>query len=60
MLDQTHHLAATGAQFLAMKGLYPEQEIQALSEDFILVKAHQLIIKGLAAERHLICIKRKE
>jgi 16S rRNA (guanine527-N7)-methyltransferase len=52
-------LAAPAGQFLAMKGLYPQEELAALPPGFELLGVHKLIIKGLAAERHLVCIKRK-
>lgn len=59
MLAKTQHLLADNGQFLAMKGIYPEQEIQEIPADFMLLASHKLVIKGLAAERHVICIKKK-
>lgn len=59
MLLYTQHLISHDGQFLAMKGIYPEQELQAMPENFILLGVHKLIIHGLAAERHLVCIRRK-
>jgi 16S rRNA (guanine527-N7)-methyltransferase len=59
MLEKTRSLAAPAGQFLAMKGLYPQEELAALPPGFELLGVHKLIIKGLAAERHLVCIKRK-
>jgi 16S rRNA (guanine527-N7)-methyltransferase len=59
MLAKTEHLLADNGQFLAMKGIYPEQEIQEIPTDFVLLASHKLVIQGLAAERHLISIKKK-
>ncbi len=59
MLANTQHLIADGGQFLAMKGTYPEEEIQDIPKDFMVLGVHKLIIQGLTAERHLVCIQRK-
>jgi 16S rRNA (guanine527-N7)-methyltransferase len=59
MLARTQHLAAEGCHFLAMKGIYPEQEIQEIPADFSVSAVHKLKIKGLAAERHVVCIQKK-
>lgn len=56
MLQTTYHLGNEQSQFLAMKGIYPEQEIQELSQEFKLLAVHKLVINGLNAERHLICL----
>ena len=59
MLSATQHLLAPGGQFLAMKGVYPEQELAAVSpEGFAVSAVHQLQIKGLAALRHVVCIEK--
>jgi 16S rRNA (guanine527-N7)-methyltransferase len=58
MLIKTQHLAAPNAIFLAMKGVYPESELNAIPNEFQVVAVHKLEIPGLAAERHLVCIKR--
>jgi 16S rRNA (guanine527-N7)-methyltransferase len=59
MLEKTQTLAAPDGVFLAMKGVYPEQELLALPAGFVVLDTPKLTIKGLAAERHLVCIKRK-
>jgi 16S rRNA (guanine527-N7)-methyltransferase len=56
MLEATYHLANKQGQFLAMKGVYPEQEIGEIPQKFTLLAVHKLIIKGLDAERHLVCL----
>jgi 16S rRNA (guanine527-N7)-methyltransferase len=59
MLTSTQHLLAKNGLFVAMKGIYPEQEIRDIPEGFTVTDVHKLEIKGLAAERHVVCIQRK-
>lgn len=59
MLSHTSNLIAKGGQFLAMKGIFPHQEIQDLSPPFKLMAVHKLIIHGLSAERHLVCLEKE-
>ena len=54
MVDSCMHLCAVDGRFLAMKGIYPEQELAALGTRCQLVAAHKLQVPGLAEERHLI------
>lgn len=56
MLVATQHLLCKGGKFLAMKGVYPEQEIKDIPADFSVLNTHQLKIKGLDAERCLVCV----
>jgi 16S rRNA (guanine527-N7)-methyltransferase len=56
MLESTRHLLSEHGQFLAMKGMYPDAEIKAISKDFQVKAVHKLVIDGLHAERHLVCI----
>ncbi|MDD5390062.1 MAG: 16S rRNA (guanine(527)-N(7))-methyltransferase RsmG [Gallionellaceae bacterium] len=52
----TRHLLAEGGEWLAMKGLYPDEEIASLKS--ARVKSHsKLHIPGLDAERHLIIME---
>ena len=60
MLEKTKHLTTTDGQFLAMKGMYPAEEIQAISNEFELTAAHKIVIEGLEAKRHLICLRIKK
>lgn len=53
----TKHLLAEGGQWLAMKGVMPEQEIAALTCTNLRVnvlKIERLHVAGLQAERHLV------
>lgn len=56
MLKLTQHLLAPNGQFLAMKGVYPEQEILAIPKEYTVLNCHRLQVPGLEAERHLVCI----
>ena len=56
MLVATKHLARANGQFLAMKGVYPKEEIQEITNDFNVLAVHDLKIQGLDAERCLVCI----
>jgi 16S rRNA (guanine527-N7)-methyltransferase len=53
----TRHLLAPGGRWLAMKGLYPHEEIAALPTWIRLAAAHELNIPGLDATRHLIILE---
>jgi 16S rRNA (guanine527-N7)-methyltransferase len=53
----TRHLLKPGGRWLAMKGLYPHEEIAVLP-DFVKVSAdHALVVPGLEASRHLIVLE---
>ena len=56
MLAKTQHLMCKDGQFLAMKGSYPERELQQVPQGFNVLGVHKLNIKGLPAERHIVCI----
>ncbi len=59
MLEATQHLTDQHGRFLAMKGMYPEQEIQALPQGFKVLATHNLVIHGLDAKRHLVCLAKE-
>ena len=50
----TRHLLAEGGIFLAMKGAYPHEELQALPAGVRVRGVHPLKVPGLDAERHLV------
>ena len=58
MLEATQHVLAEQGQFLAMKGAYPAAELATVSSSFEVIAVHKLVINGLAAERHLVCMQR--
>ena len=53
----TRHLLAPGGCWLAMKGLYPHEEIAALPGWVKLSADHVLNVPGLDATRHLIILE---
>ncbi len=53
----TRHLLAPGGRWLAMKGLYPHEEITQLPQWARLSAEHVLTIPGLDATRHLIILE---
>lgn len=58
MLLACDHLLAEGGRFLAMKGKYPESELQQLPPGFQLISSVELRVPGLNAERHLLMLGR--
>lgn len=60
MLEMTTHLVCQQGQFLAMKGVYPEDEIQEVPDSFRVMSVHALKINGLNAERHLVCVEKTQ
>lgn len=55
--SSARHLA-DGGRLVAMKGVYPDEEIAQLPPGFHVVAAPALVVPGLDAERHLIVIER--
>lgn len=54
----TDHLVAADGQWIAMKGVYPQDELDALPAGFALRESRRLDVPGVAAERHLLFITR--
>jgi len=54
MVESCMHLCATDGCFLAMKGLYPEPELETLDSRCRLTAVHPLQVPGLHEQRHLI------
>ena len=52
------HLLADRGQFLAMKGIAPNQEIERLLAGWEMTRIEPLSVPGLDVERHLIYIKK--
>jgi 16S rRNA (guanine527-N7)-methyltransferase len=59
LAELTRHLLAPGCRLLAMKGRYPEQEIESLPDDFEVTRVEKLEIPGDETQRHLIELIRK-
>ena len=58
-VERCRHLLAPGGQLLAMKGQFPQDEIQVLPADFELQRTQRLDVPGLNAERHLLWLAPK-
>lgn len=58
MLESTAHLLKEDGINLAMKGVYPLAELDAIPEGYELVGVEQLHVPGLDADRHVVIIKR--
>lgn len=53
----TRHLLQPGGRWLAMKGLYPNEEIARLPGGVKVSADHALVVPGLDASRHLIVLE---
>ncbi|MFP5382083.1 MAG: 16S rRNA (guanine(527)-N(7))-methyltransferase RsmG [Gammaproteobacteria bacterium] len=53
----TRHLLKPGGRWLAMKGLYPHEEIALLPANVKVSADHALVVPGLEASRHLIVLE---
>lgn len=57
-VNLTAHLVGPQTRLLAMKGVYPADEIARLPAGFALERCLPLRVPGLDAERHLLIVKR--
>ena len=55
-INWSGHLLAEGGQFIAMKGVAPDQEIERLPAGWQVTAVQPLTVPGLQAERHLVFI----
>ncbi len=58
MLALGGHLLSTDGRWLALKGRFPQDELDNLPVGFSIEAVHRLDVPGLDAERHLVIIKR--
>ena len=59
MLKGCLHLINNDGVFVAMKGTYPQQELDAMPANYCLINCEILEVPGVKAERHLLTIKKK-
>ena len=55
----TRHLGNLQTRWLAMKGVQPDDELQALPDDFVLDACHTLKVPGCQGQRHLLILHRQ-
>ena len=58
MVNWCGHLVDDKGRFLAMKGLFPEEELTSLPEGYKVEESHSLDVPGCEGERHLIIIRK--
>lgn len=58
-INWSQHLLADDGQFIALKGVQPDQEIARLPAGWQVTEIRPVSVPGLDAERHLIFIKRR-
>ncbi len=56
MLHWCEHLVDSQGKFLALKGQFPQSEIDEVSDHFQIAKVDNLSVPGLEGERHLVTI----
>ncbi|NND68121.1 MAG: 16S rRNA (guanine(527)-N(7))-methyltransferase RsmG [Halioglobus sp.] len=54
MVEHCRHLLAPGGRFLAMKGVYPGEELSGVAQDCTVCAVHELRVPGLDEARHLV------
>ncbi|QQE88808.1 16S rRNA (guanine(527)-N(7))-methyltransferase RsmG [Azotobacter chroococcum] len=54
----TRHLGDGETRWLAMKGVQPDEELQALPDDFRLERTYELKVPGCQGQRHLLILRR--
>ncbi|MDB2448952.1 16S rRNA (guanine(527)-N(7))-methyltransferase RsmG [bacterium] len=54
MVAKSHHLLAPAGHFLAMKGRYPQDELDALPQGVVCDAVHSLKVPGTSGARHLV------
>ncbi len=60
MLTLGGHLLAPSGRWLALKGRFPQDELDGLPHGFAIDSVHRLDVPGLDAERHLVIIRRSD
>lgn len=59
MLHWCEHLVDSDGQFLALKGQFPQEEIDEVSDHFQVSRTENLTVPNLVGERHLVWLKKK-
>ena len=53
----TRHLLAPGGRWLAMKGIYPQEELSRLPAGIAVEAVHPLAVPGVDGARHLVVLR---
>ena len=59
----TDHLLKPQGQWLAMKGIHPEhelEELKAVRPDIVMTSSHSLQVAGCDGQRHLVILERMD
>ncbi len=54
MVHGCRHLLAPGGRLLAMKGVHPAQELEAVRQECLEMTVYPLVVPGLGEQRHLV------
>lgn len=54
MVTFSRHLLADRGRFIAMKGLYPQEELEQLPSDIEIISVSELRVPGTTGARHLV------
>ncbi len=63
MIVGTDHLLRSSGQWLAMKGIHPEEELEELKElrpDVVMTASHSLQVASCDGQRHLVILERMD
>ena len=60
MLHWCQHLVDSDGQFLALKGQFPQSEIDEVSDHFQVVNTENITVPNLDGERHLVWLKKTQ
>jgi 16S rRNA (guanine527-N7)-methyltransferase len=53
-------LVARGGRLVAMKGLYPHEELRELPQDVVVAEVPAVRVPGLDVQRHLVIMEPRE
>lgn len=59
-VETTGHLLCPHGVFIAMKGKYPEAELNDLPPRFLTQNVTRLAVNGIEGERHVVCMRFKD
>lgn len=59
MLSWCQHLLKKNGKFYALKGLYPQDELDELTEGFEVEDIQQINVPGIDASRHIVIISKR-